>query len=371
MRKLNYFFSLLPLLLFAFWLKQPARQNNEPVRADGPYVLYSKDSVFVHYINEENGIKNLHTDTVLGGARKDIRLTIPTGNPGETFTIKLKSKLQQEKAEYRKVNRQLAISDIEGNLKGFLKLLTANKVIDEKLGWIFGDGHLVLTGDFFDRGTQVNELLWFIYDLEDKAKTAGGYVHFVLGNHEIMNLNGDFRYVQAKYMEQAALMHTDYLTLFSENAELGRWLRTKNIVEKVGDVLYMHGGISSEVNQFNAQASQINELARPYYGDTSYQYPNVYVEVLFSDIGPFWYRGYYTGVTKATEAQIDSTLSVFGVKYIATGHTIARDTISTWFHNKVFNTDVPHSKGFSEALLIEKNRFYRVNEAGEKFLIAG
>jgi hypothetical protein len=371
MRKLNYFFSLLPLVLSAYWLNQPAGLKKAPVRADGPYVLYSKDSVFVHYIYEENGLKMLHTDTALTSARKEIQLNVSTGNPEEFFTVRLKSKLQQEKSEYRKVSRQLAISDMEGNLKGFLRLLKGNKVIDDQLNWIYGDGHLVLTGDFFDRGTQVNELLWFIYDLEEKAKTAGGYVHFVLGNHEIMNLNGDFRYVQAKYMEQAALMNTDYLVLFSEKSELGRWLRTKNIVEKVGDVLYMHGGISSEVNLFNAQASQLNELARPYYGDTSYQYPNIHVEILFSDIGPFWYRGYYTGVSKATEAQIDSTLNIFGAKYIATGHTITRDTISTWFHNKVFNTDVPHSKGFSEALLIEKGRFYRVNERGEKFLIAG
>jgi len=341
------------------------------IKADGPYVLYNKDTLFIHTILETGGIRTLHTDTVLSDAKKNIQLSVPTGNPEEFFTVSLKPKLQQEKAEYRKVPRQFAVSDIEGNLKGFLKLLKGNQVIDAQLNWTFGDGHLVLTGDFFDRGTQVTELLWFIYGLEEKAKAAGGYVHFVLGNHEIMNLNGDFRYVQPRYMEHAALMKLDYLALFDEQSELGRWLRTKNIVEKIGDVLYMHGGISSEVNLFNVPAPKINELARPYYGDTSYTYPNVYVELLYSEVGPFWYRGYYTGNPKATEGQIDSTLTIFGAKYIATGHTITRDTISTWFNNKVFNTDVPHSKGFSEALLIDKGRFYRVNEAGEKFLIAG
>lgn len=371
MQKLSYFFTLLPFFFITFWLKETTPSAGSMAKTDGPYILYKKDTVLVHYIYEGGGAKTLRIDTFFSSNKKDIQLSIPTGNPEELFTVTLKSKLQQEKAEYRKVARQLAISDMEGNLKGFLKLLIGNKVIDNQFNWTFGDGHLVLTGDFFDRGTQVTELLWFIYSLEEKAKAAGGYVHFVLGNHEIMNLNGDFRYVQARYMENAALMKMDYLSLFSEQTELGRWLRTKNIVEKIGDVLYMHGGISSEVNLFNAAAPKINELARPYYGDTSYLYPNVYVEILFSDIGPFWYRGYYTGVKKATEAQIDSTLSIFGAKYIATGHTIARDTISTWFHNKVFNTDVPHSKGFSEALLIEKGKFYRVNESGEQFLIAG
>ncbi len=45
----------------------------------------------------------------------------------------------------------------------------------------------------------MTECLWLIYSLEEKAKAAGGYVHFILGNHEIMNMQGDFRYVQDKY----------------------------------------------------------------------------------------------------------------------------------------------------------------------------
>jgi Calcineurin-like phosphoesterase len=369
MQRLSYFFSLFPLVFLAFWLKQPASHGAALSKADGPYIIYRKDTVFIHTIYDLGEDAGLRTDTLYSPAKKDIQLKVPTGNPGEFFTVTLKTKLQQEKAEYRKVPRQLAISDID--LKGFLKLLMGNGVIDKQLNWTFGDGHLVLTGDFFDRGVQVTELLWFIYSLEDKAKAAGGYVHFVLGNHEIMNMNGDFRYVQPRYMENAALMKLGYLSLFDEQTELGRWLRTKNIVEKIGEVLYMHGGISSEVNLFNATAPVINELARPYYGDTSYLYPNVHVEILYSEVGPFWYRGYYTGSPKATEAQIDSTLNIFGAKYIATGHTIARDTISTWFNNKLFNTDVPHGKGFSEGLLIEKGKFYRVNESGERFLIAG
>ena len=371
MHRLSYFFSLFPLVFLAYWLKQPAPQAGAHPKADGPYIIYRKDTVFIHTFFDAGGGTGLRTDTLYSRAKKEIQLKVPTGNKEEFFTVTLKNKLQQEKAEYRKVPRQLVISDMEGDLKGFLKLLKGNGVIDNQFNWTFGDGHLVLTGDFFDRGVQVTELLWFIYSLEDKAKAAGGYVHFVLGNHEIMNMNGDFRYVQPRYMENAALMKLDYLSLFDEQTELGRWLRTKNIVEKIGEVLYMHGGISAEVNLFNATAPTLNELARPYYGDTSYLYPNVHVEILYSELGPFWYRGYYTGSPKATEAQIDSTLAIFGAKYIATGHTIARDTISTWFNNKLFNTDVPHSKGFTEGLLIDKGKFYRVNEAGERFLIAG
>ncbi len=49
----------------------------------------------------------------------------------------------------------------------------------------------------FDRGEQVTECLWRIYSLEKKAKSAGGYVHFIL-EITVMNLQGDHLYVQAK-----------------------------------------------------------------------------------------------------------------------------------------------------------------------------
>ena len=90
---------------------------------------------------------------------------------------------------------------------------------------------------------------------------------------------------------------------------------------------------------------------------------------LYSDQGPFWYRGYYLGNPKASINQIDSTLSYYGVKYIATGHTVIADTISVLYDGKLINTDVHHKKGHSEALLVEDGKFYRVNAAGKKFLI--
>jgi hypothetical protein len=118
--------------------------------------------------------------------------------------------------------------------------------MDSAYNWIFGDGHLVLTGDFFDRGDQVTEVLWLIYSLEDKAKAVGGYVHFVLGNHEIMNLSGDLRYLHPKYVQNTVLLNEDYMgSLYGESSEIGRWLRTKNIVEKVGTILFAHAGISA------------------------------------------------------------------------------------------------------------------------------
>ena len=66
-------------------------------------------------------------------------------------------------------------------------------------------------------------------------------------------------------------------------------------------------------------------------------------------------------------AQIDSTLEFYNVRHIATGHTIVAENISTLYKERVFNTDVHHAGGHSEALLVEKGKFSRVNAAGERF----
>jgi len=104
---------------------------------------------------------------------------------------------------------------------------------------------------------------------------------------------------------------------------------------------------------------------RPFYTDTTYEYSDKRLNILYSDVGPFWYRGYYTGA-KATTAQIDSTLDIYDVHYITTGHTIVANEIRSFYNGKLFDTDVHHAEGHSEALLFENGKFWRVNGAGEK-----
>ncbi|HEV8504518.1 MAG TPA: metallophosphoesterase [Chitinophagaceae bacterium] len=335
---------------------------------DGPYVLYRSDSVFVNYIEGDSASASLRTDALKLTGKDNIALRINTDLPGKTFTVKLKPKLANEKAEYKKVGKMLILSDIEGNFEAFRKLLQANHVIDDDFNWTFEKNHLVLIGDFVDRGTMVTEVLWLIYSLEEKAKAAGGYVHYILGNHEIMNMSNDLRYVQPRYLRNAALMNTSYMKLFGPDAEIGRWLATKNVTERVGDILFMHGGISQYINMMNIPLKELNDLVRPFYTDTTYEYKDNRLNILYSDIGPFWYRGYYTA-PKATMAQIDSTLSIYDVRYLTTGHTIVASEIKSFYDGKLFDTDVHHAGGHSEALLYEDGKFVRVNAQGTRLEI--
>lgn len=368
------FFSLaLSGLILLHSDKQPdaSISGKTPViQLDGPYILYKKDKAFVKYILDSNGVSWIQADTISLNEKKNYTLHVSTDIPGQTFSVTLKDQLQNENSEFESAGKIFALSDIEGDFSSFRKLLQAGGVIDTNYNWTFGNGHLVLVGDFVDRGSQVTEVLWLIYSLEEKAKAAGGYVHFILGNHEIMNLSNDLRYVNPKYMHDSKLMHVNYEKLYEKNSEIGRWLRTKNIIEKIGKLLFAHGGISEEVNDLNLSISRINELARKYYDmEINESVGPVLGTIMSSKVGPFWYRGYYKENFKVTPEEMNDIIAKFSVDHIITGHTIASDTISTWYGGRVIDIDVHDNREIPEALLIEGEKFYRINPSGKKYLI--
>lgn len=334
---------------------------------DGPYVICRQKDIAAWTIKDGKVYLDkfgIHEHKVLksGTDRKDV-----------FFKYEIARNHLIEPSEFSMPSKMMILSDIEGNFEAFRKLLQANKIINKDFNWIFGKGHLVFAGDMFDRGMQVTECLWLIYALEKKARKAGGYVHFILGNHEIMNLSNDTRYVQHKYKLNAKRIGLTYAELYNENSELGRWLRTKNVIEKIGGLLFAHGGISPEMNRLKLSVAEINNLARPNYTGKTDDYKDIKTNTIMnSSYGPFWYRGYYKSkdkVYKASQQSVDSILQQYSVKHIITGHSIVADTISTHYDNKVINTDIEHAKGKSEALLIEGANFYRVNAEGKRVLL--
>ncbi|PWV51931.1 metallophosphoesterase [Chitinophaga sp. S165] len=330
---------------------------------DGPYIFRDKDSLQLHYMRSQQKITKKVNHT------RPFEFTVNSDQYLNEFHVSLIDSVVPSSGVYDQQEKTLVLSDIEGNFKAFKKLLISSKVIDENFEWIFGSGHLVFNGDMFDRGKQVTECLWLIYSLEQKAKAAGGAVHFILGNHEVMNLLGDSRYMDNKYkryLEVSGYSEGEYM---SNNSELGHWLRSKNVIEKIGSVLYVHGGISPQLNKLNLSIDSINIIARLCLNSSplAKSLSDSLTVLLNSEYSPFWFRGYYTQEKNETITQtIDETRNKFGVSTIVTGHTIMADTINVHFGGKVINVDTYHAKGKSEALLIENDRFFRISSTGQK-----
>lgn len=158
--------------------------------------------------------------------------------------IYLQSQLPDQPVTYEGVDSIYVIGDSHGEFDTVVGLLSNAGLIDTDLRWTGGTRHLVMLGDLFDRGADVTRLLWFLYGLEHEAAAVGGRVHIVLGNHEIMVMIGDLRYVSGKE-DLIALRHAvDYSTLFHPRTSvLGRWLATKPALVRIDDVLFAHGGV--------------------------------------------------------------------------------------------------------------------------------
>jgi hypothetical protein len=347
---------LLPAILFC------AAQNS-PI-TDGPYLFYKKDYLLIESI--VNGQIKKDSTTFYSGSPPQVSVAVP-GQPGAFFTVPLKRVLEPEASTYRAPEKLLILSDIEGSFQGMDKLLRTGGVIDDRFKWIFGKGHLVICGDLFDRGEEVTACLWLLYKLEEEARARGGYVHVILGNHEIMNLSEDTRYVHPKYLKTATLLGKTYLDFYTVNTEFGRWLRTKNIIERIGDNLFVHAGVSQAINESDLSLKEINKRAQPFYD--MYGYDSILnkgkvVPLFDGNTSPFWYRGYFLA-PHASISQVDSTLRLYKVKHIVVGHTIV-DSIQSLYDGKIIAIDVNYHVGNYEALVIEKEAIYSMNAAGEK-----
>ncbi|MEP0202443.1 MAG: metallophosphoesterase [Halioglobus sp.] len=177
--------------------------------------------------------------------------------------------------------RVVAFADVHGAYDDWVALLQQVGVVDDQLNWAGGNTHLVSLGDLIDRGPGSRDVVELLKKLDGQAGSKGGAVHLVLGNHEVMVMTGDLRYVSAEEFADFAPDETsadrdaafaqykrfnsggDDATLrsafdssypagffalrdaYSTTGDLGSWLKDKPFVLKVNDKVYMHGGIAS------------------------------------------------------------------------------------------------------------------------------
>jgi Calcineurin-like phosphoesterase len=200
--------------------------------------------------------------------------------------------------------RIVAIGDVHGAYDQFVSILTRAGLIDAEQKWTGGRAMLVQTGDYTDRGAKVRQVLDLLMALEPRARSARGQVVALLGNHEVLNILGDMRYVTPEiasafadersesrresawkqYESLAAERAKERTTLpplyrlareewmaahppgwleyreaLSARGRYGRWLRDKPIAANVDGTIFMHAGISPDLP---ATVDAVNSRAR-------------------------------------------------------------------------------------------------------------
>jgi hypothetical protein len=223
-----------------------------------------------------------------------------TRQPGISAVLLILVTLGAAAAQDRRV---VAIGDIHGELTGFDSILRQTGIINEQHKWIGGGAILVQAGDVVDRGPKSRECLDLLRALERQARGQNGKVIAVLGNHEVMAMTGDLRYVSPedyqgfaterseKVREEAYQDYLDFVASHSNRARdaapveqtprekwmmehplgfferrdafgpqgvYGRWLREHDAVVQLGDALFVHGGLNpalsfGEIQELNQQ----------------------------------------------------------------------------------------------------------------------
>ena len=363
--------------------------------------------------------------------------------------------------------RIVAVGDVHGDWDSLVAILQRADLIDSRHRWTGGKATLVQTGDFLDRGANVREVMDLLMALEKRAPKAGGQVVVLLGNHEVMNLYGDLRYVtaetyarfgdknsekrrQAAYRNYAQLLTAraealqqtptvlspqkeqewkqarplgfiEHREAFSPEGKYGRWLRERPALVRLGDTIFLHGGISpqlgpgtleqindrirQEIRAFDAYRkylveknlilpfSTLEEMtraammevearrARPTeqdtregQGATPVEKENEHVRLLENFLrhpewlsvhseGPLWYRGFAETREEEGAASVASLLRTHGAAHFVVGHTFQRSgRIQARLSGRVFLIDTGmltryYPGGRAAALEIQDGKF--------------
>lgn len=253
--------------------------------------------------------------------------------------------------------RVVAIGDLHGDLDATRRAFKLAGATDEKDAWIGGKLVVVQTGDEIDRGDDDRKVVDFVERLKGEAAKTGGQVLAMVGNHEIMNGELDFRYVtRGAFSAFADVTPKDERVAEAashvEGAQRGRAsaflpggpyakiFASRPAIARVGDSIFVHGGVLPK--HVRAGLDAINESARAWLsGETRTLAPE-----LKAEDGPLWTRMYSAATGREECATLSETLELLHAKRMVMGHTPQKPDISTSCDGKAWRIDTGMSKAY-------------------------
>lgn len=281
-------------------------------------------------------------------------------------------------------DRLIAVGDLHGDLEKSKEALRLANLIDGSDRWIGGSATVVQIGDVLDRGGDELKILYFLEKLKREAARSGGTIITMHGNHEIMNVEGDFRYVTQTGLNEFRVW-ADWFCIGNKMKSLcqglenprdpfeglpyvfrgvkeeffdgfrariaalrpngpisSRFLSQNLTVLVVGDSIFVHGGLLPK--HVNYGLERINEEVRDWINGLTGRFSPAYCRGRNAVV---WLRKFSDEIAKNCDCStLEHVLSTIpGVKRMIMGHTIQEVGINGVCDNRAIRIDVGMSKG--------------------------
>lgn len=263
----------------------------------------------------------------------------------------------------------IAIGDIHGDLGKALACLELAGVLaaeDGRVSWIGGDTTVVQLGDVLDRGDSEISTILLLRELDRQARLVGGAVYMLNGNHESLNVAGDFRYVTpGAFVESAAaaglpedvirsdrnaVLNARWM-LYRPGGQMAKELAKNPAVLIVNEIVFAHGGLLPQHLMYGLQRLN-DEVAAWMLGcqkeDGSNATPPF--PAMGDSNSVMWNRTF--GKERVSDydrlhmrTQLDQTLKKLGAKAMVVGHTPQMGGLNCECDGRVWRVDAGMSSG--------------------------
>jgi hypothetical protein len=251
--------------------------------------------------------------------------------------------------------RIVAFGDLHGDLQAARRALKLAGAIDDEDHWTGGKLVLVQTGDQLDRGDGEQAILDLFVRLTEEAARAGGAVHVLNGNHEILNATLDLRYVTPEglmdFQDAVAVGEPDSLLLrfdetqrarvaaFRPGGTYARVLAQRNTIVIIGPNVFVHGGVRLEHIDYGIE--KLNAEIRAWLaGDAPPP------DGIGAKNSPIWTRLYSSDISDAACDTLAQVLDRLSATRMIVGHTVQENGISSFCGGKVWCVDVGMSAAY-------------------------
>ena len=274
---------------------------------------------------------------------------------------------------YPSVYKIIVIGDLHGDLDATFRVLKKSKIIDDKLQWAAGKTHVVQMGDILDRKTrggvytdEDSELKIFalVQRLKKQAYKSGGAFHCIMGNHEFMNVLGDFSYVSKKGMDHFKKMG-GRRKFFQPGSIMAKNIaRHMNVTIKIGKFIFVHAGCSPKIlNKYNIPF--LNKYMKTYLNGKSKLINNPqFQQCFYNSDSILWNRKFSSN--NFNREKLLKALEKHKCRYMVVGHSIQNHINCK--NDIVWCVDVGMSKAFGHNN-IEKIQSLQITRNGKKFNI--